>query len=135
MIGVGALLVLAALGGGVVASAIDDEDDSAQLVTVPSATPTGFGAGDGGVAQDLGRRARPDQVLEVDGDNRPFSDLELSRVVGAALEAAGGGRVTDVDRSDDPGEVYEVEVVRRGFEVDLALDGDLRRVPNERYGD
>jgi len=57
---------------------------------------------------------------EVRGDER-------DRVASAAVEAAGGGRAIDVEKSDDPGEAYEVEVrLDDGREVDVTLDEDLR---------
>lgn len=54
---------------------------------------------------------------------------QLDRAGSAAVEAAGGGTVTDSETSDDPGETYEVEVTKDdGTEVDVALDGDYRVV-------
>lgn len=51
---------------------------------------------------------------------------ERDRVGNAASEAVGGGMVTDVERSDDLGEAYEVEVRKNdGTEVDVSLDDRL----------
>ena len=43
--------------------------------------------------------------------------------------------MTDLSRSDDPGEAYEVEVLTDAGEVDVALDADLNRVSNNPYDD
>ena len=43
--------------------------------------------------------------------------------------------MAELDRSDDPGEAYEVEVIKDGREYDVALDADFRPVPNRRYED
>jgi len=69
------------------------------------------------------------------GDGRPLSAAESRRAGDAALRVTGGGTVAEVERSDDPGEAYEVEVITDGEEHDIALDGDFRPVPNLRYDD
>ncbi len=74
-------------------------------------------------------------TLSIEDDGRPITDGEIARISTAATAAVGGGRVTDIERSDDPGEAYEVEVVKDGVEIDVALDEDLRRVPNQRFSD
>lgn len=51
------------------------------------------------------------------------------------MRIAGGGSVESVERSDDPGEAYEIEVVRSGQEIDVALDEGFRQVRNTRYDD
>jgi uncharacterized membrane protein YkoI len=57
---------------------------------------------------------------------------ERDRVGAAAVEAAGGGTVVDVEASDDRGEAYEVEVrMDDGTEVDVTLDQDLKPVSQE----
>lgn len=68
-----------------------------------------------------------------DVDDRPLEPREAARVGAAALRLTQGGTITEIDRSDDPGERYEVEVVRQGREIDVALDARLRRVPNVRH--
>ncbi|MFI5931759.1 PepSY domain-containing protein [Actinoplanes sp. NPDC051494] len=50
---------------------------------------------------------------------------DRDRLGNAAVQAVGGGTVTDVDTSDDKGEAYEVEVRKQdGSEIDVALDKD-----------
>jgi uncharacterized membrane protein YkoI len=64
----------------------------------------------------------------VEGDER-------DRVGSAAVQAAGGGTVVDVETSDDRGEAYEVELrMDDGTEVDVALDSDLAVVGQEADG-
>jgi hypothetical protein len=53
----------------------------------------------------------------------------------AALEAVGGGTVTEVER-DDGGGAYEVEVQRPdGSQLEVHLDGDLNAVGTEADDD
>ena len=63
------------------------------------------------------------------GDGSDDSDLtgaDYDRASAAAIEAAGGGVVTDADRSDDAGVAYEVDVrLDDGTEVDVDLDADF----------
>lgn len=61
----------------------------------------------------------------------PISGAEFDRVRKATLDATGGGELTEIHRSDDPGEAYEVEVRRAGREIDFALDDELQRI-NDR---
>ena len=57
---------------------------------------------------------------------------DRDRVAAAAVKATGGGTATEVERSDDPGEAYEVEVRKvDGTEVDVVLDGQLRALQRE----
>lgn len=58
---------------------------------------------------------------------------ERDRVAAAATEAAGGGEAVEVEKADDAGEAYEVEVrLADGSEVDVTLDGDLGVVALDR---
>lgn len=51
---------------------------------------------------------------------------ERDRVGAAAVEAVGGGTVIDVEKSDDAGEAYDVEVrLDDGTETDVVLDENL----------
>ena len=77
----------------------------------------------------------PASGVGVADDKVPLTREEFSRAIQAALGLTGGGKVVEVDRSDDPGEAYELEVVRDGREVDVALDERFRVVPNRRYDD
>ncbi len=57
---------------------------------------------------------------------------DRDRVAAAAVKAAGGGTATEVERGDDAGEAYEVEVRKAdGTEVDVVLDGRLRALHRE----
>lgn len=58
---------------------------------------------------------------------------ERDRVAAAATKAAGGGEALEIEKADDPGEAYEVEVrLADGTEVDVTLDGDLGVVATDR---
>jgi uncharacterized membrane protein YkoI len=70
-----------------------------------------------------------------DDDDRPLAPDEENRASRAALRVTGGGEVVEFDRSDDPGEAYEIEVFKDGREYDVALDAAFRPVPNRRYED
>lgn len=82
-----------------------------------------------------------DESVEVDDDDdddeleRAITTAERERAVAAAIRAAGAGRVVEVERSDDPGEAYELEVVDGSTETDVALDERFEPVPNRRYDD
>lgn len=78
----------------------------------------------------------PREPDEAEGrDDLGARDGRFRRVAEAARAAVGGGTVSEVDRSDDPGESWEVEVITRRGEVDVALDAELRRIPNAAYED
>jgi hypothetical protein len=72
---------------------------------------------------------------QIEADDRALWPEEARRARAAALRMTGGGRISEVDRSDDPGEAYEVEIVQGGHERDIALDADFNPVPNRRYDD
>jgi len=105
-----AALTLAAAGGFVVADALNDEPD---VVIRDTSAPAGTPSGE-------------------DTDDAPLTDAEAERAEAAALRVTGGGEVVELDRSDDPGEAFEVEVVQDGRETDVALDENFRPVPNRR---
>ncbi len=86
------------------------------------------------VIQLQSRPAEPTPRV-TDSDDRPLSPDEEDRARRAALRVTGGGEVGEFDRSDDPGETYEVEVFKDGREHDVALDADFQPVPNRRYED
>ena len=75
----------------------------------------------------------PQPALE-EGDE-PLAAEDARRARLAALRVTGGGTVSELDRSDDPGEAYELEVIKQGREYDVALDSAFRHVPNRRYDD
>ncbi|HEY1135543.1 MAG TPA: PepSY domain-containing protein [Nocardioides sp.] len=99
-----------------------------------AATPTGSAGGNVGTgsAGGTGDAQRPagDTTTDLYGqtvdEDAPLTQDERAQVVAAAEAAVeGGGTATDVDRSDDPGEGYEVEVVdgtNQDWDVTLAPD-------------
>ena len=66
----------------------------------------------------------------VSGSEEPLTGSTADRAAEAALEAAGGGTVLEMERQDDDGAgVYEVEVRREdGSEVEIHLDAQFQQV-------
>ena len=66
----------------------------------------------------------------VSGSEEPVTGPTADRPAEAALEAAGGGTVLEMERQDDDGAgVYEVEVRREdGSEVEIHLDAQFQQV-------
>jgi hypothetical protein len=123
-------IIAAVLAGALLATALGD-DDPQEVVTVGS--PVSDQAASVDATQPPVERSLADppphgnaQYLEP--DDRPIGRAELDRVRDAALRTVGGGTVTDIDRSDDLGVAYEVEVVQNGLDIDVRLDKDLRTV-------
>jgi uncharacterized membrane protein YkoI len=57
-----------------------------------------------------------------DGSDKPITGQALDRAKAAALDATGGGKVTETEAGDEEG-AYEVEVTRAdGSQVDVHLD-------------
>lgn len=113
-------IVIAALTGGLVASSLSDDGED-EGVVVTSVAP----------AANAGPEYDDDQIEPAtEPDAMPLRGAEAKRVAAAAIEAAGGGTVIEAERSDDPGEAYEVEVMTDAGEVDIALDENLKRVSN-----
>ena len=142
ILGTAAVLVLIAIAGILATQAFeDDEDQVAQgAITMPiSETANTIDRDVDDIDQvdvdDTDRVAQLDNGQIVDADDVPLSKNELARAEAAALRVAGGGVVTDIDRSDDIDEAYEVEVVTDTGEIDIALNEHLERVPNLRYDD
>jgi Peptidase propeptide and YPEB domain len=69
-------------------------------------------------------------------DGEPLSGTTLQRASAAALEAAGGGRVTETEHESEDGGIYEVEVTKAdGSQVEVLLDGSFNVVSAERDED
>lgn len=120
---VAAGIVVAALAGALFATMLTGDDDDDAVVLTTTATP----------ADAVVASSNDDPIVE--GDERPLRTAEADRVARAALRIAGGGTVTELSRSDDPGEAYEVEVQTDAGEIDIALDESLNRVSNNPYDD
>lgn len=67
-----------------------------------------------------------------DDDDGPLTAEQVRRAGQAAVRVAGGGSVESAGRSDDLGESYEIEVVRAGREIDVALDARFRPMARAR---
>jgi hypothetical protein len=74
-------------------------------------------AGGVGIAQAVGG----DSEEQVTGP-------EAESAKSAAVEAVGGGRAAEVERGDDDGAAWEVEVQKGGRELEVNLDSDLQPV-------
>jgi len=62
-----------------------------------------------------------------DADDRALSATERKSAEKAALDAVGGGTITDLDASDDRGEAYEVDVRKsNGTNWDVTLDSEFK---------
>jgi hypothetical protein len=122
--GVMALVAAGALG----ALLAGDDDETDQEPTATLALPASEVATQSAPTPEAGTAA-----VMPDADDAPIAAADLRRIEAAALELAGAGEVTEIDRSDDAGEAYEVEVLTDAGVVDIALDENLRRVPNLRY--
>ncbi len=84
-----------------------------KVIVVATATAAFVAAG-AGIARAVGV-----------GSEEPLAGSEAEQAKGAALRAAGGGTVLEVERSDGDGAgVYEVEVRRAdGSQIEVHLDG------------
>jgi hypothetical protein len=114
-------IAVAVLAGALLGFAAGNGDDETAMTSAATA-PAAIGG------------ATP-AATATDPDDEPIPRREARLAAVAAERIAGGGTATDVDRSNDPGEAYEVEVATARGEVDVALDAELRRVPNRPYED
>ncbi|KQR46087.1 hypothetical protein ASF82_00570 [Frigoribacterium sp. Leaf164] len=79
--------------------------------------------GTSGSATDDSAGGSGDATTGTGTDDDTVTGADYDQASAAALSAAGGGTVTDVDRSDDGGVAYEVDVrLDDGTEVDVDLD-------------
>jgi uncharacterized membrane protein YkoI len=103
----GAVLILG--GTGIAYAATDgfEQDDDSRETTVVESNSS-------------------DDATDTDGPATPVAEGWLEKASAAALEAAGGGTVTDADVSDDADHAYSVDVRREdGTEVDVELDSSF----------
>jgi uncharacterized membrane protein YkoI len=86
------------------------------------------------IALALGGAAIANATMGDDGE--PLTGTKLQRASAAALEAAGGGRVTETEHDSEGGGVYEVEVTRPdGSEFEVRLDAEFNVVSAEPDGE
>lgn len=110
----------------------DPDDDGAQGGSNggDQGSTNGGTNGNGGSTDDSaqgGIQGDTDGTQNGSDDDAPISDTERADVTAAAEAAVDGGRVVDIDRSDDRGEAWEVEVVDgSGADWDVTLDADLQ---------
>lgn len=123
----------AALVLGAVLITQDDDDDSDDALISQTSSPSEAPTQE--VPLDDANDTLESQQQTVEADDQPISNSEADKVAKAALDIAGGGTVTDLDRSDDPGEAWEIEITQGATEIDIALDENLDRVQNTSYDD
>jgi uncharacterized membrane protein YkoI len=88
----------------------------------------------GGGAAIAGAAGGDDEGGSDDGSGQPVTGSALERASDAALEATGGGSVTDSEVGDEEG-YYEIEVTRDdGSQVDVHLDRDFNVLSGESDG-
>lgn len=135
---VAAGLVIAALAGALIATAAnddeDDRDDDRIALESNEGTPADAPATAPTPATSSTDVDGADGVV-VDADDIALTQREADRATKAAIAAVGGGTVSELSRSDDRGEAFEVEVQTSTGEVDVALDVDFNRVSNNPYDD
>ena len=127
LIGVGSGAAILALGIGGFAIADELNDDDRVVITSGSTTiPLG----------DDDDSASPSS--SDDHGDRNVSEEDYARVSAAALDAVGGGTVTELKRDDDAGVAWEVEIrLDNGddAEVELADDLSVVRIDLDRHDD
>lgn len=137
-------VAVAALGGALLASVLraDGRTDAEPARVVVQQQPADTARqttvanreGDRTARRDRSSRQQAAASRFVEPDDLPIGRRQLDRVRDAAVRAAGSGTVTDIDRSDDLGVAYEVELVRNGQEIDVRLDRRLALVATD-YSD
>ena len=116
--GAGIALVALLVGGGVayaVTDGFDHDDDDDRVASQQSEQQ-------GGSTVDRDNDGDDYYDDSNDADNAPITDAERESAEKAALAEAGGGTVTDLERSDDQDHAWEVEVTLDGRDIDIELD-------------
>lgn len=120
-----------ALGGAGAAYAMDEFDDDDRSMSADGQSAADAGRDDDSTKlDDSAARGDSDARDAQDADDVPLTDAEYTDASDAALAEAKGGTVTDVDRSDDPGVAFEVDVLLANgdeLEVDLGADFSVVR--------
>ena len=119
--GAGIALVALLVGGGVayaVTDGFDHDDDDDRVASQQSEQQ-------GGSTVDRDNDGDDYYDDSNDADNVPITDAERESAEKAALAEAGGGTVTDLERSDDQDHAWEVEVTLDGRDIDIELDADF----------
>ena len=112
--------------GVVVSSRVDDQGDSDDDGSTGSTGSTGSDDVDDRDGDDVATGSASVAPTTGDRDDADLTGADYDRASAAAIEAAGGGVVTDADRSDDRDVAYEVDVrLDDGTEVDVDLDADF----------
>ena len=99
--------------------------DKRRRITIGVVAALALGAGAAGIAQAVGGE-----------DDERVTGAAADRAARAAVDVAGGGRATEVERNDDGGSGWEVEVRRAdGTQVEVHLDDALEPTGSKRDDD
>jgi uncharacterized membrane protein YkoI len=113
-------------------------------LAIVTAAALGMGAGGLAIAEAVSHEAKEASAAEAvrvtqtagDEPDERVGTPGAERAERAAVDAAGGGRVVGVEREDERGVAWEVEVVQRdGREVEVDLDRGFEQVAIERADD
>jgi uncharacterized membrane protein YkoI len=113
-------------------------------LAIVTAAALGMGAGGLAIAEAVSREAKEASAAEAvrvtqtagDEPDERVGTPGAERAEQAAVDAVGGGRVVGVEREDERGVAWEVEVVQRdGREVEVDLNRGLEQVAIDRADD
>ena len=94
-----------------------------------------LGAGTAVIAQGGALSGQDNEASEGKDSNESLAGSSARQAADAALRSTGGGNVLEVDRGDDPGAAYEVEVRKTdGGVAEVLLDGNFD-VIGQKAGD
>ena len=91
-----------------------------------------LGAGTAVIAQGGGLSGQENEASEGKDSDESLAGSSARQAADAALRYTGGGNVLEVERGDDPGAAYEVEVREAdGGVAEVLLDGNFGVVGQE----
>jgi len=131
-----ARVAVEAAGGGTVLD-VDRDSENGATWEVEVVKPDGsrvdvlldalFRAIDVSAERESNEMRAPDKEPNAADSEQPITGPEADQAAQAALKAAGGGSVLDVDRDSENGATWEVELVKPdGSHVDVLLDAQFR---------
>ncbi|AVT41822.1 PepSY domain-containing protein [Plantactinospora sp. BB1] len=141
----GVLAAAAVVGTAIGASAAEGERQGfgAVATTAPAAPTPGGGAtgtpGTGSTATPSGTPSGAPTGSPAPTGSAPAGSVDSARAVEIALASAGGGQLDEVEREQEHGrEVWSVEVVKDGWEIEVDVDaatGEIVKTDREQDDD
>ncbi|AVT34865.1 hypothetical protein C6361_28005 [Plantactinospora sp. BC1] len=141
----GVLAAAAVVGTAIGASAAEGERQGfgAVATTAPAAPTPGGGAtgtpGAGSTATPSGTPSGAPTGSPAPTGSAPAGSVDSARAVEIALASAGGGQLDEVEREQEHGrEVWSVEVVKDGWEIEVDVDaatGEIVKTDREQDDD